>query len=291
MRQTKKSADRRAFLQLLCAAPAVALETTAAQAQPAAPLGHRFYEVVGHRIAEHVKASRLAILPLGSVEYHGPSGPTFTDSLLAVGLADRLGPRLKASVFPVVSFTHCPAHTAGFQGSISVRPETVTMYLEDILRGIHGTGFRRIFVLNGHNANSGPAQGAISQVTTEFPDCQVLIANWWETLTPALLENLKIFTSGNGGRGHGGPLEMSATAAFAPSQVESGAAPDLPAIERMADFPHYLEKREGRGWPGYSGKLSEISRERGERLVKIAEDKLAALVEKWLQDQSRPGSW
>lgn len=103
---------------------------------------------------------------------------------------------------------------------------------------------------------------------------------------------MKVFTSGKGGRGHGGPLEMSSAAVFAPNgSVIPGAAPDLPATPAMADFPHYLEKHEGRNWPGYSGKLSEIDRGRGERLVTVATDKLAALVEEWLKDDGRPGGW
>ena len=59
----------------------------------------------------------------------------------------------------------------------------------------------------------------------------------------------------------------------------------------MADFPHYLEKYEGRNWPGYSGKQSEISRERGMKLITLASDRLEALAEAWLKDAARPGSW
>lgn len=272
------------------------LAAAGAQAQTGSAQGpqwrHRFWEIPGKDVESCIKSARLAILPLGAVEYHGPSGPTFTDCYLATGIADILGPRLKAAVFPVVSYTHCPAHTIRFPGTISIRPEVITMYLADVLRGIAGMGFTKVFVLNGHSGNTGPAQAAISQVTGEVKTLQVLSANWWETLTFDLLNQMKIFTSGNGGRGHGGPLELSSTAVFAPDgSVVPGAGPDLPALERMAEFPHYLEKYEGRNWPGYSGKQSEISRERGSKLIQIASDKLGSLVEAWLKDTARPGSW
>jgi creatinine amidohydrolase len=282
-------AGRRKFLKSL-AAGATAMQAAQTPAGPA--WNHRFSEIPGKDLEAHIKAARLAILPLGAVEYHGPSGPTYTDCYLANGISDRLGSRLKASVFPIVSYTHCPAHTARFPGSISIRPEVVTMYLADVLRGMAGMGFTKVFVLNGHSGNTGPAQAAVSQVTSEFKTLQILTANWWETLTFDLLEKLKIFTSGNGGRGHGGPLEMSSAAVFAPqASIVPGAAPDLPALERMAEFPHYLEKHEGRNWPGYSGKLSEISRDRGLKLVEIASDRLGTLAETWLKDSARPGSW
>ncbi len=252
----------------------------------------QFCEQVGYQLDRHVQESRLAILPLGSVEYHGPSGPPFTDSVIAAGIASRLAARVKASVFPVVNFTHCPAHTASFRGSVSIRPEVMTMYFTDILRGLLANGFKRIFALNGHDGNIGPARVAISQVTHENKDSQMIFVSWWETLPTPLVESLKLFKTGNGGHGHGGPLELSVAAVFAPQSVEAGKGPDLPTIEQMSDgFPYYLEKSKAEGWPGYSGKLSEISRDKGEKLVAIAVEKLAGLIESWLKNDSKPGSW
>jgi creatinine amidohydrolase len=251
-----------------------------------------FARTTGYRLDDHVRQSRLAVLPLGSIEYHGPSGPPLTDSVIAVGLAERVAARVNASVFPVVTFTHCPAHTAGFRGSISVRPEVVTMYLSDILRGIVANGFRRIFLLNAHDGNIGPARMAISQVTAEQSESQMMLVNWWETLPSSLVESLHLFTSGNGGHGHGGPLELSVAAVFASASVEPGKGPDRPALSPLADdVPFYLEKSRADGWSGYSGKLSEISRDKGERLAVIVVEKLASLVEEWLKKPNQPGSW
>ena len=71
-------------------------------------------------------------------------------------------------------------------------------------------------------------RAAISQVAAERKEADFLLASWWETLSIQLVENLKLFTSGNGGRGHGGPLEMSSAAVFLPNSVEAGRGPDLP---------------------------------------------------------------
>jgi len=74
--------------------------------------------------------------------------------------------------------------------------------------------------------------------------------------------------------------------------IEPGKGPDLPALSGISDgFPYYLEKSKGRNWPGYSGKLSEITASKGEKLVSIALDKLATLVRRWLADPEAPGSW
>ena len=297
-----QSQARRKFLRSAALLPLVhaggallgasAATPTTAQAENATAAQREFVRVPGSALAAHLKSSPLAILPLGSVEYHGPSGPPGTDSMIATGLAQRLVPRLRASLFPTVQYTHSPAHTAAFRGTISIRPETITAYLTDILTGLIAHGFDKIFVLNGHDGNIGSARLAISQVTQEHQDAAVLFVSWWETLPGPLVDSLRLFSQPNGGHGHGGPLELSVAAAFAPESVLPGQGPDLPPIQSFTeDFPYYLEKSRAEGWPGYSGKLSEISPEKGERLVQIALERLQQLVETWLANPAKPGSW
>ncbi|HXF05819.1 MAG TPA: creatininase family protein [Blastocatellia bacterium] len=292
--------SRRRTVASLIALPAMMLGGIPARRRPEARQPEQratepereFVRITGYRLDEHVRESQLALLPLGSIEYHGPSGPPMTDSIIAAGLAERVAPRVKASVFPVVMFSHCPAHTAQFRGSVSIRPEVMTMYLADILRGIVANGFRRVFLLNGHDGNIGPARMAMSQVTADIRESQMMLVNWWETLPTPLVESLRLFTSGNGGHGHGGPLELSVAAVFAPASVEAGKGPDLPALTPLIEgVPFYLEKSQAENWPGYSGKLSEISREKGEKLVALAVEKLSTLIEEWIKKPTHPGSW
>ena len=250
-------------------------------------LGHQ----PGYRLEQHLDQSKIAILPLGSIEYHGPSGPMLTDSIIAEGIASRLASQLDASLLPVLNYSHAPAHSMAFRGSLTVRPEVVTMVVTDLLRSLVQAGFDKVLILNGHDGNIGPARAAISQVTQESKQTQMALVSWWETLPTPEVEALDLFTSGNGGHGHGGPLELSVAAVFAPGSVEAGKGPDLPALRGQADFPYYLEKSDVTGWPGYSGKLSEISAAKGEILVAVALGKIAAFVRSWLENDKKPGSW
>lgn len=298
---TRREFNRRRFLVASALAPLIPLRGLSARTEPQKPEAGKdtraggeaqFSKLPGYKLDAHLKTRKLAILPLGSVEYHGPSGPAATDSLIATGLAERLAPGLGASLLPTVEYTHCPAHTAAFRGTISIRPEVITAYLTDILGSLVEHGFNRIFVLNGHDGNIGAARLAISQVTHQHTDVAILFVSWWETLPGPLVDRLEIFDQPNGGHGHGGPLEMSVAAAFAPESVEAGKGPDLSAIEGFTqDFPYYLEKDHAEGWPGYSGKLSEIAREKGDRLVEISSQRLEKLVRTWLANPKARGSW
>src|SRR5215469_3287287 len=130
----------------------------------------RFEELAGFAVPEAVANSPLAIQPLGSLEFHGPHNPLGTDSIIVSGIAERVAVRTSALLFPTIRFTQCPAHTAHFRGTISLRPEVMTMYFADVLRNIALLGCRKILILNGHDGNIGPARGAIAQVANEFPD-------------------------------------------------------------------------------------------------------------------------
>lgn len=292
MRAQSRAGGRAAWVFLLATTCGLGVSPSVAAEEPAPAQATPIINVTGYAVDDVMDKARLAILPLGSIEYHGPSGPLGTDGLIASRLATRLADRLGAVQFPTLYYTHSPAHTTAFRGTLTLRPETIAALLTDILRSMVEQGFDKIFVLNAHDGNIGPARLAISQVTHENPDAAILMVNWWETLPGPLVDSLHLFDQPNGGHGHGGPLELSVAATLAPGTVVAGKGPDLPALEGISDgFPYYLEKSHGEGWPGYSGKLSEISADKGERLVEIAEDRLARLVEKWLADPTAPGSW
>jgi creatinine amidohydrolase len=252
----------------------------------------RFAEVIGFEVGDLAEHYPLAILPLGSLEFHGPHNPVGADSIIISGLADRVAVRTNALLFPTVNFTQCPAHTVHFRGTVSIRPEVMTMYFADILRNVLRLGFHRIFILNGHDGNIGPGRGAIAQVANEANASALLFASWWEFVPGELMKSLRVFQQANGGHGHGGPLETSAVAAFRPELIHLEKARDLPEPPDLAGgAPYFLQKSVAKDWPGYSGHVSEASAEKGRRLVKISEDGIVKLIENWLTHTDAPGSW
>jgi creatinine amidohydrolase len=252
----------------------------------------RFEDTVGFEVADLMSRSRLAILPLGSLEFHGPHNPLGSDSIIISGIAERVAARISALLFPTITFTQCPAYTAQFRGTLSLRTEVMTVYFADVMRNIARLGFRKILILNGHDGNVGPGRGAMAQVADENKDAALLFVSWWEFLPSEMMKTLGMFHQANGGHGHGGPLETSAVAAFRPELVHLDQARDLPEPPDLSGGPPYvLQKSTAAGWPGYSGKISEASAEKGNKIVRISEDAIVKLVENWLQHDEVPGSW
>lgn len=286
--------SRRGVLAAGLALPGM-LEAAARGASARAEAGgrpKRFEETGGFEADELASSYPLAILPLGSLEFHGPHNPLGSDSIIISGIAERVAFRTSGLLFPTITFTQCPAHTAHFTGTISIRPEVMTMYFADVLRNILRLGFRKVFILNGHDGNIGPGRGAVAQVADEAKDCALLFASWWEFLPGEVMKGLGMFRQTNGGHGHGGPLETSAVAAFRPDLIHLERAKDLPEPPDLSGgTPYFLQKSLAKDWPGYSGHVSEASAEKGQQLVRMSEDAIVRLIENWLAHPDVPGSW
>lgn len=252
----------------------------------------RFEEVAGFEVPELASKHPIAVLPLGSLEFHGPHNPIGSDLIIVSGIAERVAARTDGLLFPTLAFTQCPAHTAHFPGTISIRPEVMTMYVAEMLRNVLRLGFRKVFLLNGHDGNIGPGRGALAQVADESKDSALLFASWWEFLPGDLMKTLGMFQQANGGHGHGGPLETSTVAAFRPDLIHLDKAKDLPEPPDLSGgTPYFLQKSTAKDWPGYSGHVSEASAEKGRKLVQMSEDAIVKLVKNWLASGEAPGSW
>ena len=166
------------------------------------------------------------------------------------------------------------------------------MYVAEMLRNVLRLGFRKVFLLNGHDGNIGPCRGAIAQVADESKNSALLFASWWEFLPGDLMKTMGMFQQANGGHGHGGPLETSTVAAFRPDLIHLDKAKDLPEPPDLSGgTPYFLQKSTAKDWPGYSGHVSEASAEKGRKLVQTSEDAIVKLVKNWLASGEAPGSW
>lgn len=96
----------------------------------------------------------VAILPVGAIEAHGPHLPLATDVLISVAMARAAAARLTARgrpvlVLPPLVYT-AAGFAAGFPGTISLAPETVTAAIVDIGRSLTRHGLRIFAVANAH---------------------------------------------------------------------------------------------------------------------------------------------
>jgi creatinine amidohydrolase len=117
------------------------------------------------------------VLPLGSTEQHAYLSLE-TDSILAERLAAEAAEPLGVPVLPALAYGLVPSFAA-FPGSPSLTPETYFAVVRELLSSLHGQGFRRFLVVNGHGGNA-PAE-AVSAEWANRNDAEVRFHNWWSS--------------------------------------------------------------------------------------------------------------
>ncbi len=100
------------------------------------------------------RTARVAILPIGATEQHGPHLELRTDTAIASRLACRLAEALgrDAVLLPEVSYG-LSEHHLDFSGTLTLRPSTLRALLLDIFESVRVNGIQRVMVINGHGGN------------------------------------------------------------------------------------------------------------------------------------------
>lgn len=94
----------------------------------------------------------IAVVPIGSVEQHGPHLLLGCDGFGVQGLATKVAEHSGGSLFPIVPFSWTGG-TDYFTGAISTRSSKFVHYLKAVVRSLWRTGFRRILLMNSHGGN------------------------------------------------------------------------------------------------------------------------------------------
>ncbi len=124
---------------------------------------HRIAELTAPEVASRLAAGAVAILPMGSLETHGPALP-MGDYLVAEEIACRIAAAalLKgadALVAPAIPFGG-EDFFAGVAGGITLSVATLTAVIEEMAEAFIKTGTRRIMIVNGHAGTIAPADAA-----------------------------------------------------------------------------------------------------------------------------------
>jgi creatinine amidohydrolase len=128
---------------------------------------------------------RLAILPAGSMEQHGPHLTFETDIAIATELARRLAlqhyPHVVVAPPVPVGMSN---HHMSFPGTITWRHDTFMACLEDTILALSEHGIQRFLILNGHGGNRAAISVLSSQLRYE-DDLMVATCTWFELVRDA----------------------------------------------------------------------------------------------------------
>jgi mycofactocin system creatininase family protein len=205
---------------------------------------------------------RVLVVPVGSLEQHGPHLPLDTDTRIAVAVAERaiaLAGLSGVALAPPVAIGASGEH-AGFPGTLSIGTEALAAVLTEL--GRHASLYWPVMLLvNGHGGNAAAIEAATSRLQYEGRQ-----AHAWHAHIP-------------GGDAHAGRTETSLLLAIAPSTVrpDRAAAGDTrPTSELM---PLLRERGVREISPnGVLGDPAGASAAEGERLLDDLTQRLATEI-------------
>ncbi|MCY4251688.1 MAG: creatininase family protein [Thaumarchaeota archaeon] len=96
-------------------------------------------------------AGRVAVLPLGAIEQHGPHLPVSTDAEIAAEIARRVCGTLGYALLPPLPYGTSLEHAPRLQVSLS--GPTLRMAVRDIAASVADAGARALVVINAHHGN------------------------------------------------------------------------------------------------------------------------------------------
>lgn len=228
----------------------------------------------------------LLIIPVASLEQHGPALVTGTDIILGGNVALETARKLVAAGHPAlvtpVVWHGLAEHHMAFGGTVTLDSATFQAVLRHVVKSAARHGFKRVFLMNGHGGNAEAIGTAATDLAVEF-GIRVGGGTYWhmvpEVIAPLLQDQPTLM--------HACEAETSMMMAIQPGCVRTEniaravptrfAPPAPPGFKRTRPFAEMTDT-------GVLGDPRSASAAKGERLFDAAAARLA-------EELARPELW
>ncbi|MGY5146678.1 MAG: creatininase family protein [Candidatus Nitrosopumilus sp. bin_7KS] len=97
---------------------------------------------------------QVAVIPVGSIEQHGPHLPVSTDSDIVTEVAKKISEKYGYLLLPTLNYGVSYEHAPFF--NLSVRESTLQTILTDLCTSLLSNNIKAVFIINGHHGNLKP---------------------------------------------------------------------------------------------------------------------------------------
>ncbi|MEW5974758.1 MAG: creatininase family protein [Acidobacteriota bacterium] len=180
---------------------------------------YRYEEFTWPEIREVIRDQRVAVLPVGTIEQHGPHLPLSTDVCTSSEMSRLAVEQVpdQAVLMPSVQYAF-NEHHLDFPGTIAIDTHPFIDYVAGIGCSLAYHGFRKIVLVNGHGSNV-PFLDIVVRTVTNKTEAIAALVSWWDLVPKELLSEIRE-SSFPGGMAHGCELETSVMLHLRPDLVQ-----------------------------------------------------------------------
>ncbi|MDQ6773182.1 MAG: creatininase family protein [Candidatus Dormibacteraeota bacterium] len=127
------------------------------EADAGRPRSHNLFDLAPPDIRWFLERSDIVLIPIGSLEQHGPHLPLGTDTITALEVARRAAELADVPYAPPLWAGYSPQHLRDPKtgtGTITLRASTWSEVLYDIARSLIHHGWNKLIFVNGHGSNA-----------------------------------------------------------------------------------------------------------------------------------------
>jgi creatinine amidohydrolase len=249
-------------------------------------------EMTWPEVREASARGLVAVVPIATIEDHGPHLPIDTDLRLCNAVCEQAVSRAsdRAVLVPAINHGYSPHHM-DFPGAITIGAHTLIDYGVDVCRSLAHHGFTRILIVNGHGSNA-PFIDIIARLTVVETNVLAAAVNYWaapgvRAVAEGLRESDKI-----GGMNHACEFETSLYLALRPDLVDM-----TKAVRELSHRPtknYWTDLIGGDGplvmmehWSsltetGVMGDPTKATPEKGRKLLDAAANGIVELIDEML---------
>jgi len=243
----------------------------------------KWEELTADELAELSKRDDMVVvIPIGSLEKHGPHLPLGTDGLTVYELALKASEIEPCIILPPLFYSYV-ADMRQFPGAINIREDLLLNLLENICEEVSRNGFKKILIVNGHGGNVSLLRLFIASRLTRRTDYSLyVLAEPW-AFEQKVLQEIKETEE----IGHACEIETSfmlylhpelcRMERVKPAKTKPRPLSGIPAITPV-DWVVYCPE-------GYVGDPSKATKEKGRKLVEAFINGLVETIRKIKEDK------
>jgi creatinine amidohydrolase len=237
-------------------------------------------ELTAAELRAKAEAGAVVLMPVGSMEQHGPHLPVGVDTFLSEGLcraaAEALAPEMSVVVAPTL-WCGMAEHHMAYGGTFTLDIPTYRAVLGCLLKSLERHGFKRVLIVNGHGGNIAALAAFLPDFAREIPGLALRVTTPYEpaqaAIAPILEDQERVH--------HACEVETSMMMVVAPDTVRRDKLAEAHGPAHWTPLPagvaRYVSFREATA-SGVIGDARRASAQKGEKLVATISDAIVAIV-------------